>query len=271
MSRAYPSIAIAPACASIRAALFAVLCAGAAAVHASPGFAALLPPDTLAQLVSAGRLSHSFQEHGLLSLPPSSRLREEAQREMDAVAPSAGAEILVFQKSPSRTILDSGAGELSLYNTMRSMSAMKGMPYWSASRNRPVTLFRDSYVIESPKVQKRRDDPLVASIPERDELYIVQDDSTFGRNVYRATYEHRDGILSLKIANVEAISMILFPIIKPGNLVLRFLLAPSGDSLVFWGACYVRIDLSVVGRAEIESSVMNRLSAMVDWAVGRLR
>lgn len=238
---------------------------------AIPDFSRFLAPDTFLELVSKGRLTHSFQDHGGFTLSPSTRLRDEAQRDLEDMAPTAGAEILLLQASPSRMPLDTREGELLLYNNMRSMSAMKGMTYFSSSKNQRVTLFRDSYVIESPRKQKRMEDPLVGDIPERDDLFIVQDDTTFGRNVYRAFYEHRDGMLSVKIENVDPISIVFLPLIRPGNLVLRFILTPSGDTMLFWGACYLRVELAPVGHTEIEMSLMNRLTAMAEWAVGRLR
>ncbi len=54
---------------------------------------------------------------------------------------------------------------LRIFNILRSVSTMKGIEYWSASRERMRVMFHDAYVVADAESRKALPDPLVTAIP----------------------------------------------------------------------------------------------------------
>ena len=107
-----------------------------------------------------------------------------------------GTEVLSVYRNES-VDFDSPESRLRIYNILLSMSTMKGTQYYSASRERMRTLFAESYVVDGPNRQNRLPDPVVQEIPPTSKLTVLQEDLTFGENLYPAD-PRRGGIAVLR-------------------------------------------------------------------------
>lgn len=162
-----------------------------------------------------------------------------------------------------------------LYNITRSVSTLTGIEYYSASRGRYRIFYEDSYVIDDPKSKIRQPDvliPLDMPIPASDMQYLRQRDSSFGENVYRATYEYRDDIITLNIINLKTMFYTIIPLLQSEQLRTLFAILPTEDGIVFYGVSLA--ELSVGGLAGLEkrvaNSFTNRLIAVFDWFANEL-
>jgi hypothetical protein len=153
----------------------------------------------------------------------------------------------------------------SLYNTLRSISTLQGIEYYSASRERMRLLFEESWTISGPQDRKRIEDPLVREIPDEDTIYIHQKDLTFGTNRYRVEYLHNSGTISMDIVNITTMRYSIFPLVGEENMSMRLLVVPVAEGIVFYGLNTVdMLDLAIFHK-KMEDSFTNRMIALIDW------
>jgi hypothetical protein len=163
--------------------------------------------------------------------------------------------------------LDSEASLLKLYNLLRSVSSMKGIEYYSASRRRKRTLFAESYAIDDPVKRQRLPDPLVDEIPPSATIYIFQEDLTFGKNVYRSDYHYdvEEGALALRNENLTPMRYLLMTMVQPAQSLTWIVLIPYEGNLLFYGlACARTASLFGLEKSK-EDSFYNRLKAIYGW------
>jgi len=153
----------------------------------------------------------------------------------------------------------------SLYNTLRSISTLEGIDYYSASRERMRLLFAESWAISGPEDHSKIDDPLVQKIPSQDTVYIHQKDLTFGTNRYRVEYLHEEGAISMEIVNLNTMTYKIFPLVGEGNMSMRLLVVPVKEGIIFYGLNTVdMLDLKIFHK-KMEDSFTNRMIALYNW------
>ena len=131
-------------------------------------------------------------------------------------------------------------------------------------------LFSQSYAVSSQKSAARIPDPVFTEIPADDVLLTFQEDRSFGRNVYQESFAYRTNHLLVRIENLSTISLFLFPLIQPRNLVSEVLLIPAGRDILFYGVAYSRTAVPVGDRHSREESLTNRLIAVAGWLKAKL-
>lgn len=202
-------------------------------------------------------------------LTPASPLSRELLRGGNAIDYAVGIESLYFipkeKLDPRLLELSKDQFLLSLYNTLRSVSSLEGIEYYSASREQMRTLFAETWVIRSPKDNTRLPDPTVSSIPRKDTIYIHQKDLTFGENVSEVVYRHEEDALSMSITNETTMRYLLFPLVRKGNMSLQMLIMPVEEGIVFYGLSTIDVLNLKVFYDKMRSSFTNRLIALKDW------
>ncbi|MFP4363872.1 MAG: DUF6675 family protein [Spirochaetia bacterium] len=154
---------------------------------------------------------------------------------------------------------------VAVYNTLRSISTLEGLEYYSVSRGRMHTLFSQAYTINSPDAQEEIPDRHVAVIPQESTVYAMQDDSRFGPNIYRLEYTVFPDSILLSSKNLTGLYYTFVRVIAPEDLSLQVLVIPTEDALVFYGLSYapgVRLPFL---SDRIQSSIENRLEAFARW------
>ena len=185
---------------------------------------------------------------------------------LDAIPVTYGAEVL-------RLIRVSGGTACrwtDLYNHLRAVSTLEGIEYYSASRGYHRTLYHQSYAIASAEDRTRLPDPVAGSVPERSTLYMLQEDSTFGSNVYQTDFRFDGAAITMQVRNLTTMWWSILPLVDPGNFRSVVSVTPTDQGLLFYAAAGIHT-ISIGGvRERSESSLRNRLDALERWVRAHL-
>jgi hypothetical protein len=236
-----------------------------------PSAEELMPEETVQKLEVRQEegLNRFFTDEEYLSYIPDCDLSDtvfEAVRESDY---KIGVETLYLipRARIAADLRESSRQEylLALYNTLRSISTLQGIDYYSASRDRMRLLFDESWAISGPEERTRIEDPLVEEIPAEDTIYIHQRDLTFGTNRYRVEYLREEDAFSMNIVNITTMTYKIFPLVGKENMSMRLLVIPVREGLVFYGLNTVNmLDLAIFHK-KMEASFTNRMIALFNW------
>jgi len=163
-----------------------------------------------------------------------------------------------------------------LYNISRSISTLKGIQYYSASRQRMRIFYLKSYAISDPNSRKALADPRVSSIPDQSTIYAFQEDSSFGSYVMKVDYtvgpdSYDPNYLLMSLTNLTTMYYSIIPIIDPRSFQMHLSIVPHGDMLYIYGNSGV--DTFTIGflKDHINKSFTNRLKAISDWYVAQMK
>ena len=191
--------------------------------------------------------------------------------DVKSMDPSVGAELLQVIRGGGPQ-LDSPAGLLLLYNTVHAVSTMKGITYYSVTRGKQMPLFLQSYVIPTPdRAGAPQPDPVFEMVPPEDDLYTLQEDTSFGRNTYAEHVAARADHLYLKTENLTTISYLLLPIVTPRNFVSHIVVVPMGRDVLFYGVSCLKSGLPLGDLKSRTQSMENRLAAVAGWLSKRMQ
>ncbi|MFO7731704.1 MAG: DUF6675 family protein [Spirochaetia bacterium] len=159
---------------------------------------------------------------------------------------------------------------LEIYNTLRKISSLQGIEYYSASRERMRTLFAESWAINNPEDQKKLEDPLVRSIPEEDSIYIHQRDLTFGNNISEVHYQSSGDYFRMNIVNLTTMTYMFFPVVRKENMSMQLLIVPAQEGIAFYGLNTVDVMKLKVFYDKMRDSFTNRMVALYNWFLTEL-
>jgi hypothetical protein len=229
----------------------------------------LLPASLYDRLVSEGELRNSLHGDSPPQLIPEVSARREIQARIRELELTVGTEVLSLYKNEA-VDFDSPESRLRIYNILRSLSTMKGIQYYSASRQRMRTLFAESYVVDGPDGQKRLPDPVVEEIPAYSRLYALQEDLTFGENIYVTEFRYPGDYFLLDSTNLTTMHYFFLPMVQPENSVTLILLIPAGEQILFYGAIGANTRRFLGLARSREDSFYNRLKAIYGWFSERM-
>lgn len=151
----------------------------------------------------------------------------------------------------------------------QSFSRMKGMTYFSQSRNRRETLILDIYRVEGPDRTARLPDRPWSEVAPSSFEYFFQKDNTFGEAVYSMRVRNQFPQTTVVIANEQRIFWGLIPLVDPRNLQFIFQAEFLEDGILVYGLSGAQA-LSLFGlERSREASFFNRLRALADWFRGQ--
>ncbi|MBN1835667.1 MAG: hypothetical protein JW820_07445 [Spirochaetales bacterium] len=239
---------------------------GGAAAGATPSLASLVPAPVLERLQAGEEVTRTLWGSKGPELVPAIPMATELMRELQSLEITVGVEMLRLYDGASESC-DTESSRLTLYNILRSVSSMEGIQYYSASRDRMRTLFAVSHAIDGPDTQARVPDPLVSEVPEYGTAYMLQEDLTFGRNLYRAEYLAREYGFVLKIYNLTEMRYYFLPMVKPEGSLTIMLVVPHGRQILFYSAMAAHTPSLFGIERSREESFYNRLNALYGWFV----
>lgn len=165
---------------------------------------------------------------------------------------------------------------LAMYNAALRVSTQKGITYIShRAGDKEKLLFEDSSMLGSPDKKDRIPDPVVSSIPENETYYALQDDTSFGKNVYRLNYQTRQDELYLSITNADDLSFMGINCVAAEKVKMFLDIIPVEEGIYVYGMASVR-DKSpklnlLVYKVDLELSFFNRIVALRDWYAASIR
>lgn len=148
---------------------------------------------------------------------------------------------------------------------LRAVSTMEGIEYYSESRGHYRTLFERSTRIENPENRRPLQDTQPDSIPDREQMYVLQEDGTFGENVYNFEYESLESGMLLVMTNETRLSWGILPALGTNDLRLIFAAVPTKEGILFYGLAGVDIPTVLGMGNRIGISFENRVNALSDW------
>ena len=180
-----------------------------------------------------------------------------------------GVETLLFL--PVSYYADPDSLMLNIYNILRGVSSLEGADYYSISKKRRRTLFRQFYAISSVKSREALEDPIYDAIPRGEKFFVFQEDTTFGKAVHLMRFSSDSRSITLSMENIDPLKILIFTVAKPGELILLAKALPSKEGILFYGICQSEGG-AVPGMEErIAQSLDNRVTAIFDWFVRRSR
>jgi hypothetical protein len=235
-----------------------------ACARSSADLGDILGPRTLAAVRAAGKLTRNTADSHDLRYLPTVPGREAIRDSIDEARPTVVVELLALARRTGRR-LEGAADRLAIANVLRSVSRLEGLQYYSASHGRMRLLYKTSYRIVSPENRHRLEDPLVTAPPAHEEVWVYQEDTTFGGNVYAVSYDIAERSVRMKVVNQTTMRYFVLPMVQPGGMVLSFLIVPDGEDLVFYAVAAARVNGPWARAGAIQESFTNRVDAMYRW------
>jgi hypothetical protein len=238
-------------------------------VAASADIEQLIAPGIREALAGDQPLVRPLGADGVLSLLPAVPSAASLAAEVRSSRPTVGVEVLrVIRGLPEAQ--DTRDGWLKLYNALHAVSTMKGITYWSASRQEQRVLFTESFAIASARTISPIPDPVFGQLPAEDMLHTFQQDQSYGRNTYTQRFSLAGDHIIVRIKNSSTISVAFIPVIHPDGMVSLAVIVPVGRDLLFYGVSYIRTSFPLGDRNKRQESLANRLIAMSNWLRSRL-
>ena len=182
-----------------------------------------------------------------------------------AVGVTYGAEVL--------RLLPDSAGScdwIALYNHLRAVSTLQGIEYFSSSRGHYRTLYKRSHAIIGPADRTPQPDPVASSVPRHSLLFLEQEDSTFGSNVYQADFRFDRVSLTMEVRNLTTMWWGILPLVAEGDFRSVVTIAPTDQGLLFYAAAAIHAADLDFARERAQTALGHRLDALEGWLRQRL-
>jgi hypothetical protein len=219
------------------------------------------------KLIATGSYSSFSQGQPRVDLCPNPGAAADIALALNASHPNIGVQTLVVAAMPVR-LASRADRNLVLYNLAHQFRTMEGIPYFSATRGKVRTLFTTSHGVKGPGERVMLADPRYPSIEPVHDLFLEQDDTTFGKNLYAVTVKGLEGgATELTMSNVEQVWYGIVPVLKPGVLKLTLVIQASADGkhLYFYGNVGVTVTKVLGMEEKVRTSFYNRILALYNW------
>lgn len=236
----------------------------AAAIDAIP---VLLDGTARQKLMAFGSYSSFSEGQPKVDLCPDKAAGADITRTLNASHPSIGIQTLVVAAMPAGLVARTDR-PLALYNLIHQFRTMEGLQYFSSTHNKVRTLFTTSHVVNAPNDRNSLVDPHYSIIEPTHDLYLEQDDTTFGKNLYVVTVKgHEGGSVELTMSNADRVWWGLLPVLGPGSLKLTLVIQASADGkfLYFYGNVGITATKVFGMEEQVRTSFYNRVIALYNW------
>lgn len=228
-------------------------------------FSNIISDEIFFELLYNEELSNSFTGIEELALVPNLPLKDLITESIEDLEHTITVEVL-FLFSLEDMDFDSYESDLKIFNSLRAISTLEGIEYYSASRGHMRTFFYDACIIDSPESNIRQPDPVVNLIPDYDEQIIFTDDSSLGKNHFDVTYLYYGDYFAMIMENRTKIMQFIFTVAEPGELKTFMLIVPRDNYILFYGVSLIKtINLFGVLERKGKNSLYNRLVAFYNW------
>ena len=169
-------------------------------IIASDNILDYLSPEERSTLYSEGEISRYFYDKDKPEYLFKTIFSDELLNGLSTLDISIGVESLYYLKY-SNIVYSNNVTPISIYNTLLSIETMKGIEYYSQTRKKMRTLFTESREIISPDDLKPVPDPVIKTIPQILNRYLLQTDKTFGENIYETVYKYEGSAIWVNMIN----------------------------------------------------------------------
>jgi hypothetical protein len=218
-------------------------------------------------LMASGSYSSFTKGQAKVDLCPDQSARADITRALEASHPSIGIQTLVVAAMPAGLAARSDR-TLLLYNLLHQFRTMEGIPYYSSTHHKIRTLFTISHVVKAPGDRTALGDPHYSAIEAAHDLFLEQDDTTFGKNLYLVTMKgHEGGAIQLTMSNVDRVWWGIVPVLGADALKLTMVIQASADGkfLYFYGNVGISASKVLGMEEQVRTSFYNRVIALYNW------
>lgn len=166
--------------------------------------------------------------------------------------------------------MDKNISLVDIYNTLLSISSMKGIDYYSRTRKKFRTLFSDSHVIAGETNTAPLPDPKVIKLQKFKQIYIEQTDTTFGKNIYKTTYRTDGNVLWVEMTNETPMYYSFIRMVEKENISIDLLIKKTDNGLIFYGSTNVKTFSFFGIERKKKESFYNRTKALYNWFVDQI-
>lgn len=232
-------------------------------------------PAVMAKVKESGKEFHKITKNdkNVILLPDSVYADDTRNFVFSEVTDKTGfaAEVLYYISKDELVAKSSKADKSNIDTSMnavskivRSVSKMKGMQYYSNSKKRYETLYSESYRVDNPENCNPVADDLADSSDGK-QIYIFQNEHTFGKAVYRVRYRENSKVISMKLNNVSNMYYGIIKAVDVDKCRIVVNIVDDGDGyFIYLG---MRVDCSLPGFLEgkMTQSFQARLDALYNW------
>ncbi len=228
-------------------------------------FSNFISEEIFSELSLNGELSNSFTGAGELTLIPDVPFKKVIIESIENLEPTITVETL-FLFSKENTDFESDENHLKIFNSLRAISTLTGIEYYSASRGHMRTFYYDACIIDSPESNIRLPDPVADRIPDYDKQIIYTRDSSLGKNLFDVTYLYYTDYFAMMMQNRSKIWKLFIPLVDPGELRTYVLIVPGDNYVLFYGISLIKtINPFGIAESKGQNSLYNRLVAFFNW------
>jgi hypothetical protein len=229
----------------------------------------ILPEETARELKQKGEISREYFDNASLGLLPRytalSSLLEPRRKNL---TPTFTMETLRLYNKPYRKPSDqnwTAAEQLNLFNGITALSTLRGVQYYSKSRDKMRTLYDSAAVIDGPATKKVKPDPVYSSLPAGAEMYARLKDSTFGDNVYKFTFHTNETSFIIFQENVTSITYALVPLVDKNNVQGVIAVMDCGPYLLVYASTFAKASMLPGMKQRVAESLGNKFAATLAW------
>jgi hypothetical protein len=251
---------------SVIAACAAALSAFSSPAQAASAQAAATLEDKVKQTGKQETRAYLGSGKASIAIAPEGIDLDYLRGELARQDPDVCVESLTAMRSPpSFAGLSPAERVTTIGNRLRSVSTLKGIEYYSASRGRIRILFEEAYCVASAGSASRVADPQRESLPDREEAFAYLKDSTFGGNDMRLEYRGGKLPLSMSVENLSAMRIGPITAVKPGRFEIVLSVRDEGEWIVVYALALARSQALPGLRDRIRESASNRVDALLGW------
>ncbi len=165
----------------------------------------------------------------------------------------------VFKKEKTKAKVD-------VAKILKSISKLKGIEYYSHSREKMRTLYVDSYVVEKDAASKYKKvaDPLDKAT-EGLSILASQEDLTFGKYIYRYDYFTANGAVGTVCYNTEILKYKIFKVLYEYNLRVGLVVKEYDDFVLVYASTSAKFASLPGLEKKLKNSFSSRADAMYNW------
>ena len=226
----------------------------------------LLPELQVKQLLQSGAVDRErFDTTSFGMVPRFDALVQIIEANRRSIDPNITVESLRLYRKRSSQGNWTASERTALYNGIVAISTLKGLEYFSKSRNSMRLLYESSTVIDGPAGKNPRPDPVFTIPPSQLSVYVRQSDLTFGDNVYQYTYYAHES--SFMVVQENITNMTYGPVTVIGKNRLRSVVAvfDCGQFLLVYAASMARASMVPGMKQRAGESIFNRANALLGW------
>ncbi|MCD6397954.1 MAG: hypothetical protein J7L71_10485 [Spirochaetaceae bacterium] len=223
-----------------------------------------LGEQQLSELNSNGEITRYFFDNETPDFLFDTTFSDQILSDIKKLNLNIGVESVYFLKTDQNVPL------LDIYNTLLSISTMKGIDYYSQTRKKYKTLYTGSHVIVGKTDTRELPDPVINTLENFKQIFIEQTDTTFGKNIYKTTYRTDGNLIWLEMTNETPMKYSFIRMVDKENISINLLIKKTDTGIIFYGITSAKTFSFLGIEKKNKESFYNRMKALYNWFINSI-